>query len=239
VTRRTQRLSLDVGDWPARDQAAWAVARQPAGPLDEGGLATGWSAKTVRQAEKGYGLWLGCLARHGRLDRDAAPGARLTRDTLTLFGNELLARVAPQTAASRVRDLSVMIRVLDPDGDRSLVRRMQANLARRAPPSRAKRERMIAPALLFAAGLARMDRVDREQHRKHDVRNFRYRDGLLMAILAARAFRRGNLAQMRGGQHITSLTASTSAPSPRPRPRTAASWSSRFRPPSRATSTTT
>ena len=205
MTKRTERLSLDVADWPARDQAAWAAARQPVGPLDDGGLAASWSAKTVRQAEKGYGLWLGCLARHGQLDPDAAPGARLTRETLTLFGQELLARVAPQTAASRVRDLSVMIRALDPHADRSLVKRMQATLARRAPPSRAKRERMIAPALLFAAGLARMDRVEHEHHRKHDVRNVRYRDGLMMAILAARAFRRGNLQQMRIGQHITRI----------------------------------
>jgi integrase/recombinase XerD len=142
------------------------------------------------------------LARHGRLDPDAAPGARLIRGNLTLFGNELLARVAPQTAASRVRDLSVMIRALDPDADRTLVKRMQATLARRAPPSRAKRERMVAPALLFSAGLARMDRVEHEQHRKLDVRNVRYRDGLMLAILAARAFRRCNLAQMRVGQHI-------------------------------------
>jgi integrase/recombinase XerD len=203
--KRAERLSLDLADWPLRDRAAWASARQPASPLDDGGLAAGWSTKTVRQTEKGYRLWLGCLARHGRLDPDAAPGARLTRETLTLFGNELVARVAPQTAASRVRDLSVMIRALDPDADRSLVRRMQANLARRAPPSRAKRERMIAPSLLFAAGLARMDRVEHEQHRKLDVRNVRYRDGLLMAILAARAFRRGNLAQMRVGKHITKV----------------------------------
>jgi integrase/recombinase XerD len=205
MTRRTQRMSLDVADWPARDRAAWAAARQPSGPLEDGGLAATWSAKTVRQTEKGYSLWLGCLARHGRLDPEATPGARLTRETLTLFGKELLARVAPQTAASRVRDLSVMIRVLDPGADRSLVRRMQANLARRAPPSRAKRERMIAPSLLFAAGLARMDRVEHEHHRKLDVRNVRYRDGLLMAILAARAFRRGNLAQMRLGRHISKV----------------------------------
>jgi Phage integrase family len=51
----------------------------------------------------------------------------------------------------------------------------------------------------------RMDRVDQEQHRKLDVRNVRYRDGLLLAILAARAFRRGNLAQMRVGQHIAKV----------------------------------
>jgi len=203
--KRAERLSLDVADWPAHDRAAWAAARQPVGPLDDGGLAAGWSAKTVRQTEKGYGLWLGCLDRHGVLDPEAAPGARLTPETLTLFGKELLARVAPRTAASRVRDLSVMIRVLDPEADRSLVRRMQANLARRAPPSRAKRERMIAPSLLFAAGLARMDRIDEDRHRKRDVRNVRYRDGLLMAVLAARAFRRGNLAQMRIDQHISKI----------------------------------
>jgi integrase/recombinase XerD len=80
---------------------------------------------------------------------------------------------------------------------------MQANLARRAPPSRAKRERMIAPSLLFAAGLARMDRVYHEHHRKRDVTSVRFRDGLMMAILAARAFRRGNLQQMRLDRHIT------------------------------------
>jgi integrase/recombinase XerD len=50
-----------------------------------------------------------------------------------------------------------------------------------------------------------MDRVEHEQHRKLDVRNVRYRDGLLLAILAARAFRRGNLAQMRVGQHIKNV----------------------------------
>jgi integrase/recombinase XerD len=86
VTKRTERLSLDVVDWPARDRAAWAAARQPVGPLDDGGLAAGWSAKTLRQAEKGYGLWLGCLARQGRLDPDAVPGARLTREALTRSG---------------------------------------------------------------------------------------------------------------------------------------------------------
>jgi integrase len=96
-----------------------------------------------------------------------------------------------------------MIRALDPHADRALVKRMQATLARRASPSRAKRERMIAPAILFAAGLARMDRVEHEPHRKHDVRNVRYRDGLMMAVLAARGFRRGNLQQMRLEQHIT------------------------------------
>jgi hypothetical protein len=108
---RTTRLSLDVADWPAGDRAAWVAARQPALPLDDGGLAAGWSAKTVRQAEKGYGLWLGCLARHGRLDAHAAPGARLTRETLSLFGHELLARVAPQTAASRVGRVARLVEI--------------------------------------------------------------------------------------------------------------------------------
>jgi integrase/recombinase XerD len=50
-----------------------------------------------------------------------------------------------------------------------------------------------------------MDRVEHDRHRKLDVRHVRFRDGLLLAMLAARAFRRGNLAQMRVGQHIIKL----------------------------------
>ena len=40
--------------------------------------------------------------------------------------------------------------------------------------------------MMLLTGLARMDRVVHERHRKLDVRNVRYRDGLMMAILAAR-----------------------------------------------------
>jgi integrase len=47
--------------------------------------------------------------------------------------------------------------------------------------------------------------VEHEHHRKLDVRAVRYRDGLMLAILAARAFRLGNLAQMRLGKHISKV----------------------------------
>lgn len=50
-----------------------------------------------------------------------------------------------------------------------------------------------------------MDRVVHERHRKLDVRNVRYHDGLMMAILWRRAFRCGNLAQIRVGSHISNI----------------------------------
>ena len=99
------RLAIDFEDWPPIDQEAWVVATTDSGIFSEGGLAAHWRAKTRRQVQNGYSLWIGCLARHGRLNPTETPGERLTVDNLTLFRDELEGRVASCTVASRIRDL--------------------------------------------------------------------------------------------------------------------------------------
>ncbi len=87
-------LSLQFPDWPPRDQSKWRAARRPAEQLlAEHGLAARWRPKTADQTEKGYGLWLGCLARDDRLTIDAAPAERLTAENIELFRTELAERV--------------------------------------------------------------------------------------------------------------------------------------------------
>jgi hypothetical protein len=71
-----ERLSLPEEVWPELDRALWRAARQRGGPLDDDGLAAGWSPKTARQAIKDYGRWLGHCARTGRLDPLAPPASR-------------------------------------------------------------------------------------------------------------------------------------------------------------------
>jgi len=198
------RLSLYFSDWPPGDQAAWRASRRPSEQLlAEHGRAAGWRPKTADQTEKGYDLWLGCLARNGRLTIDAAPAERLTAENIELFRTELAERVASCTVASRLRDLKEAIRVMQPGADLSLVRRALKIASRRAKPSRRKRQQMIAVRQLFEAGIARMERADREQHCKPDIPACRYRDGLMIAFLASRSIvRLANLAAMRIGEHI-------------------------------------
>lgn len=198
------RLSLSLADWPRQDQAAWRAARSRSDQLfAEDGRAAGWRPKTARQVEKGYGLFLGCLERHGCMNRDACPADRIAPENVALFRAELEARVASCTTASRLRDLKEAIRVMAPEADLTLLKRALSISSRKAVPSRRKRTEMIAPGTLFRAGLARMRRADAETHCKRDIPAGRYRDGLMIAFLAARPIVRiANLAAMRLGIHI-------------------------------------
>ena len=196
------RLALPLAEWPEADRAAWRAARTCAGLFAENGAAARWKPKTAKQVEKGYALWLGFLGRRGLLDPGALPGARLTEPNLRPYVADLQCRVAPQTIVSRLRDLSVAVRVMDPGADRSLLQRALRRLSRDAVPRRDKRARLVTPRRLRDAGLARMARVQTEHHPKIDVTAGRYRDGLMMALLACVPVRLGELARMRLGHHL-------------------------------------
>ena len=197
------RLAIDVRDWPQTDQAAWAAATTDTHIFSEGGLASNWSPKTQRQTEKGYGLWLGFLARHDCLDPDVSPGARLTEENLTLYRDELEGRVASCTVASRVRDLKEAIRVMEPSADLTLVRKLLSVASHKAQPSRDKRSRMVPPRYLLDAGIERMRRAETDKFIKADSKACHYRDGLMIAMLATRSIMRlGCFTAMRLGQHI-------------------------------------
>ncbi len=180
------RLAIDFEDWPQIDQEAWVAATTDSGIFSQGGLAAHWRPKSKRQIQKGYSLWIGCLARHGRLNSIEVPGERLTVDNLTLYRDELEGRVASCTVASRIRDLKEAVRVMEPGADLTLIRRLLSITTQKARPSRDKRSRMVPPRQLLAAGIGRMQRTEIEHHADADVTACRYRDGLMIDILATR-----------------------------------------------------
>ncbi len=197
------RLAIDFEDWPQQDQEAWVVATTETGIFSQGGLAAHWRPKTKRQVQTGYSLWIGCLARHGRLNPTETPGERLTVDNLTLYRNELEGRVASCTVASRIRDLKETVRVMDPSADLALIRRLLSITTQKARPSRDKRSRMVPPRRLLAAGIERMQRIEIEHHVDTDVTACRYRDGLMVAMLATRSIMRlGCFTAMQLGRNI-------------------------------------
>lgn len=202
MNRRGKRLALPYEDWPAADRRAWERAQRPA-PLFWDGLVRQLSAKTLAQMRKGYGLWLGWLAREGRLDESSRPGSRITIGNLRDYLADLQGRVSSQTVASRFNDLNATIRMIDPTADRTVLMRALRKLQKRARPVRDKRARMISPEALLKAGIRRMERVETEHHAKRDVQAGRYLDGLIMALLACRPIRRGTLVAMRLHQHLT------------------------------------
>jgi len=202
VTAAGKHLALRYEDWPEGERRAWETAQRPASLFGEG---TGRKRRptTLAQMCRGYGLWLGWLQRQGLLERGGTPAARLTVKNLRGYLADLEQRVSSQTVASRFNDLNAVIRMIAPKADRTVLIRALRRLQKRARPSRDKRARMITPEALFWAGIRRMERVETERHAKRDVQAGRYRDGLIMALLACRPIRRGTLALMTLGRHLT------------------------------------
>lgn len=195
------RLALRYEEWPEGERRLWEQATRSSSPFDEHATRPR-SAKTLTQMAKANSLWLGYLDRHGTLDPAARPGQRITIANMRSFHDELAARVASSTVASRFNDLNAVIGMLDPSADRTMLKRALRRLQRRARPTRDKRARMVAPATLLQAGLKRMQRVEDEHHAKADVKALRYLDGLIMSLLACLPNRRGTLAAMELGRHL-------------------------------------
>ena len=76
----------------------------------------------------GYGRWLGWLASEGRLDPDAAPAARVTREEVAAYVAALRRVNAPLTVLGRIADLATVLRWFAPEQDWSWLRSIQARL---------------------------------------------------------------------------------------------------------------
>ena len=160
------RLCLPLAAWPARDRACWAAATCRGDLLLDDGPAAHLRPGSLRKHAAGYGRWLGWLAETGRLDPDAAPAARVTREAVTAYVADLRRVNAPLTVLGRVADLATVLRWFAPEHDWSWLRAIQARLRGRvgtAPQDR-KRARLRSAHELLALGLQLMD-ARRERHR--------------------------------------------------------------------------
>ncbi len=199
---RSKRLSLDPADWPEVDQQLWAAARRQGNVLDEVGAAAHWRPKTARQAEKGYGLWLGYLARTGHPESDTLPATRASKENLRGYVGELKDRVSSVTVASRVRDVREALRVMQPNVDLSMLTKVLRRLEARAKPNRNKGARIVSSQRLFEAGLDHIRQSMEEPAPSEHIRAARIRNGLLIAFLAACPVRLANLATTSFDRHL-------------------------------------
>jgi len=183
--------------WPEIDRNLWQRARTGGGMLDESGLAAHWSENTAKPVMAAYGRYLAFLQRTGALDPLANPSARTTPERIVAFVKELQATLAPVTVAGCLRDLSQVLRVMEPGCDRASLKKVVTRLARAAKASQDKASRLVEPALALEAGLAEMERVALAPAENEVIQATRVRDGLILALLAARPVRLSNLAALR------------------------------------------
>ena len=114
---------------------------------------------------------------------------------------------ATVTASGRynyLKHLCDAIRVMAPEQDWSWLQGIARRLARLVKP-RSKRERMVASIRLFDLGIRLMETAELQLTKRRLAGAIQYRDGLVIALLAARPIRRRNLTGIRIGGNLIKI----------------------------------
>jgi site-specific recombinase XerD len=200
---RRVRTSLLPAEWTESDRRDWATANAKGQFLRADGRAANWKHKTRRGVEKRYGLWLGYLKSAGALVDCQRPSERATRQNLEGYVGHLQDRGnASTTIVSCIRDVREAIRVMEPDADLSLLSKLLATLSARQSPTRHKQAQIMHPDDLLSGVLAFLDAVPGGTFYNERSRAGKYRDGLIVALFAARPIRLANMTEMTIGQQL-------------------------------------
>ncbi len=201
MTSDPRRQCLPSEDWPTVDRELWACSLRGGDDLDDPACGASLSTGTLSKIIAGYGRWLGFLAYQRELDSEISPAARVTlvrvREYVRLMramGNR------DHTVVGRMLDLRTALRIMMPEVDLGWLT-APGGISLRSRLPMAKRPIEVPHSrVLFQWGLEMMETAMRTSAPVR--RSILYRDGLLIAILAARAPRLRSITALRVGRHI-------------------------------------
>lgn len=195
--------TLRVTAWPSADRDGWKRATTHGRILDEPGVKADLRAVTRTKHERNYGYYLNALQHRGVDIHAESPAAYVTPERVAAFIASGKERLAPRTIWGYVGSLSVVMQAIAPQHDWAWLRKLVAQLHRRATPLKTIEDRLVSSHRLYEAGLMAMHQAfTRRLHRPRDPESW-YRDGLMVALLAARPIRLKNLAMIELGRHLT------------------------------------
>lgn len=194
-----RRIGTPLDQWPNEDRATWERASASADVFDTVAVAARWREKSRDQARYAYGRWLAHLDQHDPSALDSPVAARVTPDRLQSYVARLEQRVSTMSIAAELQHLALALRAMTPGEDWAWLRQRQYAYQKRARP-REKRHKIVDPRRLVELGEQLMDSADSATGKQE--RGRRYRDGLLIALLAMMPLRRRSLASLQIGRHL-------------------------------------
>lgn len=197
------RKCLKVEEWPPTDREGWAYATRTADILDDSGLASHWSEQSRHKNRRGYGRWLTFLHHHQPNVLNLNPAERVTKENVRQYLNFLESHnLADYTIVGRIAELTAVISKMVPNEEWNWLYTLIGRLRSQARPKADKRPKLLPTSDLYQFGLRHMREAEQDRITLPWLRAVQYRDGLMIALLAARPLRRGNLASIRLGQHL-------------------------------------
>lgn len=131
-----------------------------------------------------------------------SPSDRVTATIVAGYVKHLQTEVQPTTVLDYIKHLYDAIRAIAPDQNWRWLRKVAANL-RYGLVSRSRHKRVLPAQSLYSLGFDLMAKAEQEDGLGKVERAIVYRDGLMIALLAARPLRGSNFAELRLGRHIT------------------------------------
>jgi len=150
---------------------------------------------------RSYGRWLGFLLNRGCLNPNVALADRCNEDLVRSYIARLRSQCLDTTATMYIDGLLKALAVMAPNHDWSWLRRAAAYLRRNMRRRRHKHLKIRSSRELFDFGLRLIEEADATSTLAWK-RAVQYRDGLLIALLAARPLRLKNLAALEIDRHL-------------------------------------
>jgi len=198
------RHAVPYGDWPTADQALWRFVIAEGEILDGQGPGTNWAPTTKNNTRKAYGYWLHWLGTKGLLSKPADhPLDRITAERIKAYIGDMEDNAAPLTRFVYILDLLRFGQAVAPDRNWDWLKRVKNRLWARSRPSRDKVSKIRNSSDLFELGLDLLNEASGIKCRYNPLQaEVQYRDGLMIAILAARPVRLKNLTAIVIERHL-------------------------------------
>ncbi len=197
------KQSLPLAMWPELDRTMWDAVFADGDIFDGQGPGADWAASTRESTYRSYGKWLTWLLMNELLNSHDQPLDRIAPDRVRDYINDLKLEAASQTVMHHVLNLLRVAQAAAPERNWQWLRNVHNRLKARAKPARNKTPKLRAAQELFNLGIELMKTADEASCRYSlDAPVAQYRDGLIVALLAARPIRLKNLASIAIGQHL-------------------------------------
>jgi hypothetical protein len=98
--------ALPFAKWPKGDRETWRAAHGTAGVLDDGGMASHLSPRTLDDMTSRYSYLLYFLAERGKLNHDGPAAASVTEENILDYVRFLESRVSSVTLAMSLRKIA-------------------------------------------------------------------------------------------------------------------------------------
>jgi site-specific recombinase XerC len=198
---------LHFDAWPDEDRALCVAAFQDGDPFDEECRAAHMSAATRIGLRTAHARFLGFLASEDPERLRLSLEARVDRDSIRAFVEHLRQSCRDTSVASTLHKLRLFLGLIRPERDWSWLKIIARRIDAQATPRR-DRSQGVTSAVLFALGVQLMAEAENSARvagriTKEDA--LTYRDGLIIALLAAVPLRKRTFAALTINQHLVKI----------------------------------